>query len=41
MKITYLGEAVFKNIDLNDKVLTVVCDIHYTGNASQRNLATD
>ena len=30
----------FKYVDLNDKVLTVVCDAHYTGNATQRNLAT-
>ena len=34
------GVLNFKYIDLNDKVLTVVCDAHYTGNASQRNLAT-
>ena len=34
------GVLNFKYVDLNDKVLTVVCDAHYTGNATQRNLAT-
>ena len=34
------GVLNFKYVDLKDKVLTVICDAHYTGNASQRNLAT-
>ena len=34
------GVLNFKYVDLKDKVLTVVCDAHYTGNATQRNLAT-
>ena len=34
------GVLNFKYVDLKDKVLTVICDAHYTGNATQRNLAT-
>ncbi len=34
------GVLNFKYVGLDDKVLTVICDAHYTGNASQRNLAT-
>lgn len=34
------GVLNFKYVNLKDKVLTVICDAHYTGNASQRNLAT-
>ena len=34
------GVLNFKYVNLQDKVLTVICDAHYTGNATQRNLAT-
>lgn len=34
------GVLNFKYVGVKDKVLTVICDAHYTGNATQRNLAT-
>ena len=34
------GVLNFKYVGVKEKVLTVSCDAHYTGNATQRNLAT-